>query len=74
MISRRRFQPSLDGLSDRIAPTAGGGLMGAALVMAHAANVVSAGVVTPMDSQNPDSGNQSTLLLGNPNPPSTLNC
>jgi hypothetical protein len=74
MLTRRRFRPSLDCLSERIAPTAGAGLMGAALVAAHAANVVPAGVATPMDSQSPDSGTSGTGIVGEPTPPPNLNC
>ncbi len=71
MLTRRRFRPSLDCLSERIAPTAGAGLMGAALVAAHAANVVPA---TPMDNQNSDPGTSGTGIVGEPTPPPTLNC
>jgi hypothetical protein len=74
MLSRRRFQPSLDSLSDRIAPTAAGGLMGAAIVMAHSANVGPAGAMTPMDSDSPDSGGSGPVIGGNPTPPPHINC
>jgi len=73
MLSRRRFRPSLESLSDRIAPTAVAGLAGATLVAAHTATVVPAGM-TPMDTNSPDSGSSGPILLGNPTPPPTLNC
>jgi hypothetical protein len=74
MLSRRRFQPSLESLSVRIAPAAMGGLSGATLVTAHAANVGSHVGAKQMDTDSPSSGGSGPVLLGNPTAPPTLNC
>ena len=76
MRTRRSFQPSLDWMPSRIAPS--GGMLNAAMAPAIAPGVHMGGGVQPADIADPTNtltGEGSTLIIIQPiTPPTTLLC
>jgi hypothetical protein len=72
MRARRHFQPMLDSMPCRIAPSAVGGLIH---VAAHVAPVASHGGFSVADDTDPpDGGPSSPTIIAPVTPPTTLPC
>jgi len=77
MRTRRHFQPTLDGLPSRIAPSAVGGLLHVA-VLGHVSSSPSSKPATPirMETTMPETGTLTPVISAPTpaNPPGTILC
>jgi hypothetical protein len=75
MRAHRMFQPSLDFMPVRIAPTAAVAGLVAHMAIAASGPVGQPGTVQPLDSDTPEGGGTSNpIIIGNPQPPTTQPC
>ncbi len=68
-----RFQPSLESMACRVAPSTAVGVLPHLVAAAHDA-MGSGGRVQPLDTDMPETGGSSPIIIGPTNPPITLPC